>query len=204
MKRIRVLAATALMGISVAAVADEGYQAPLGLQWGESKETAVSKYNASPADRGDARMKLFALGNPPIRVPGFNDYYGLFDDKYGLVKILVAETITEDAYGTTGIEEYKKLKDILAKKYGKPTGQYEYIGKKVYKNSDEFYECLAYQGCGAYTAFYKPAGGGTIGLEMHGKSRGEGFITVSYESTLFNKATKEEERDAHTQSEQGL
>ena len=204
MKKIKLLASVVLLGFSAIAIADEGIQAPLGLKWGESKENLTKNYNASPADKNDSRLRLYSLGNPPVKVPGFDEFYGVVDEKYGLVKVIVVENISGDAYGSQGVEDYKKLKNILSKKYGKPSDQYEYIGRDIYKESDEFYQCLAYQGCGAYSSFYKPAGGGVIGLELKGQRRGEGFLTINYESTLFDKVIKERDSESQTKAEQGL
>lgn len=206
MKKIRVLVAVALVGITSAAIADEGYQAPLGLKWGESKESFIKKYNTSPADKLQTRMRLYAIGNPPVKVPGFEEFYALLDQKYGLVKIVIAENISEDAYGYKGTEDYKKLQDLLTKKYGSPSVHYEYSGKTVYTENDEFYQCLAYQGGGTYSSIYKPTGGGTIGLEVHGRSRerGQGYITITYESTLFDQVIREQESDSKAKVEQGL
>ncbi|CAK6492572.1 hypothetical protein PANNVG_01634 [Pantoea sp. Nvir] len=206
MKKIRVLAALALIGITSAAIADEGYQAPLGLKWGESKENFIKKYNASPADKLQTRMRLYVIGNPPVKVPGFQDYYALLDQKYGLVKILIAENISEDVYGYKGTQDYKKLQDILSKKYGSPSVHDEYSGKTVYTENDEFYQCLAYQGCGTYSTIYNLAGGGMIGLQIHGKGRerGQGYITISYESTLFDQVTREQDSESKNKAEQGL
>lgn len=206
MRKIRVLAAVALIGITSAAIADEGYQAPLGLKWGESKESFIKNYNASLADNLQTRMRLYTIGKVPVKVPGFQDFYALVDQKYGLVKILIAENISEDAYGNKGTDEYKKLQDILTNKYGKPSVHYEYSGKKVYTEDDEFYQCLAYQGCGTYSSIYKPAGGGTIGLEIHskGRERGQGNIIITYESTLFNQVIREEDSESKNKAEQGL
>lgn len=206
MKKIRVLAAVALIGITSVAIADEGYQAPLGLKWGESKESFIKNYNASPADKLQSRMRLYAIGKLPVNVPGFDEFYALLDQKYGLVKIVIAENISEDAYGNKGTDDYKKLQDILTKKYGKPSVHYEYSGKTVYTEDDEFYQCLAYQGCGTYSSIYKPTDGGTIGLEVHGRSRerGQGYITITYESTLFDQVIREEDSDSKNKVEQGL
>lgn len=204
MRRSSLITALMIIGFSASALAEDGFQAPLGLKWGESKETLTKDYGAAPAGKNDTRMKLFSISNPPIKVSGFDEFYGVIDDKHGLVKVIVVENIRGDAYGSTGLEDYNKIKGLLTNKYGKPDSKYEYIGKELYKDNDEFYQCLAYQGCGAYSAFFKPAGGGDIALEIKGQRRGEGFITVSYESVLFGDVVNERENDTKKQAEQGL
>jgi hypothetical protein len=204
MKKLKFALIAVLLGASTNALSQEGFTAPLGLSWGDSKEKLVKEYGAQPAAKNDTRLKLFLLSSPPVKVPGFDEFYGVIDDKLGLVKVVVIENIKDDAYGAKGIEDYKKLKDILSKKYGKADSQYEFIGRELYKDRDEFYQCLAYQGCGAYSAFYKPTGGGDIALEIKGQRRGIGYISINYESTLFDKVLDENKNDAKNQAEQGL
>lgn len=207
MKKFSVVASALVLGLSFASYGTEiegGIAAPLGLKWGESKESIIKNYNATPADKNDTRIKLYSLANPPIKVPGFDEIYGVVDDKYGLVKVVMIESIHKDAYGSQGIEEYKKYSAILTKKYGKPSDKFEYTGKELYKESDEFYQCLNYQGCGAYFSFYKTPGKAVIGLELKGKRRGEGYLSINYESSLFDKVIQERDGDSNDKAEQGL
>ncbi len=67
---------------------------------------------------------------------------------------------------------------MLTKKYGKPSSHLEISGQELYKDYDEFYQCLGYSGCGAYFSVYNFSGG-TIGLELIGQSRGEGFLKLT-------------------------
>jgi len=193
-----------LSSASNASEVDGGMTAPLGLKWGESKESIIKNYGATSANKNESRLKLYSLTNPPIKVPGFDELYGVVDDKYGLVKVVMVESISNDAYGSHGIEQYKKYSAILTKKYGRPTDKFEYIGKKLYKESDEFYQCLNYQGCGSYSSFYKPTDKAVVGLELKGNRRGEGYLTINYESSLFDKVLQEKDNDSSEKAEQGL
>jgi hypothetical protein len=58
-----------------------------------------------------------------------------------------------------------------------------YSGGKVYKEADEFYQCLTYQGCGTWARFYGGEGRSAI-LELNGYRgrRGAGYIDLSVEA----------------------
>lgn len=204
MKLTGFFASLVFLFCSTGVVADEGFSAPLGLKWGLSQETLINDYSATPAGKNDTRLKIFLISNPPIKVSGFDEFYGVIDDKYGLVKVVVIENIDGDAYGSKGLEEYKKIKEVIAKKYGKPSSQYEYTGRELYKDNDEFYQCLAYQGCGIYSSFFKPTGGGDVAVSLKGESRGKGYLSIDYESVLFSNVLNEQENDSKSQAEQGL
>lgn len=204
MKLTGLFASLVFLLCSSGAIADEGFSAPLGLKWGQSQETLTKDYGATPAAKNDNRLKIFLVSNPPIKVSGFDEFYGVIDDKYGLVKVIVIENIDGDAYGSKGLEEYKKIKEVITKKYGKPISKYEYSGRELYKENDEFYQCLAYQGCGSYSSFFKPAGGGDVAVSLKGERRGKGYLSVDYESVLFSNVLNEQESDSKSQAEQGL
>ena len=76
---------------------------------------------------------------------------------------------------------------MLSKKYGAPKSSWEQVGLDLYKDSDEFYQCLKYDGCGQYVSLYEYAGG-YISLQIKGVSRGKGYLMIGYESPAFYAA----------------
>ena len=127
----------------------------------------------------------------------------IFDKVNGLQKIrMVGEDITGDPYGTAGKKRYMDYKNAISKKYG-PAGDdltIEMVGLSLYKDSDEFYECLKYSGCGYYTALWNVNTGGTINVQIKGSSRGTGWVQLQYEgpewsSSLDRIRTAEAESD---------
>ena len=65
-----------------------------------------------------------------------------------------SEDITNDAFGSKGKEMYDDIKSKLKNKYGEPTENFEFVGLRLYDESDEFYQCLSYDGCGMWTSFF--------------------------------------------------
>lgn len=92
------------------------------------------------------------------------------------------KTITEDSAGIKGKQKYKELNDALIAKYGKPKISQHSVGHAVWNESDEFYQCLSYDGCGAWESIWT-GGEKSITLRLKGLGkRGVGFIEISYQS----------------------
>lgn len=108
-------------------------------------------------------------------------YLHFFENK--LVKVVAAgKNITGDAAGTEGKEKYKSLQMALTEKYGKTSDSFHRIGTRVYKERDEFYECLAYDGCGVWLDFWDDSEK-SINLSLEGtRTRGVGFIGIAYDA----------------------
>ncbi|CAM6702482.1 hypothetical protein KI485_000950 [Salmonella enterica subsp. enterica serovar Infantis] len=178
-----------LLLVGGSAWANGNFDAPAGLQWGEKGESLIQKYQAVKVDV-DSPLELYEIKKPPILPDSISEIYGTVDKKYGLVRVILIKVIHNDAFGHEGIESYKRYKKILSDKYGKPES-YEYSGRLVYKNKSEFYECLAYEGCGGYSSFFSPSNDGGLYMMLKGYRRGEGELRIIYESKEFNNAQKE-------------
>ena len=177
--------------------------APFGLDWGQSKRFITLKgvqiKDCAPIANG---LESCQASNLPKAI-SFGDIYKLiFDSEKGLQKTqLLGEDITNDAYGTEGKRLYSKLKNTFIKKY--PSSEYkhssyEWIAKELYKDSDEFYECLDYDGCGSWATYI--LGKGSIIVELKGLSRGKGWLAMTHESPewadIIDKAnSREDESD---------
>ncbi|EJA5988494.1 hypothetical protein P4Q63_002928 [Salmonella enterica] len=177
--------------------------APLGLNWGENASELIKDNGASQVYES-GRMKVYALKNTPVKLPGF-DTEVIVDDKYGLVKVLLSKDVSDDMTGFEGLHIYKEYKKILSEKYGKPVS-YEYIGRKLYTESDEFYQCLRYQGCGSYVSFYSPIKGSDAGISvfLQGIKRGDGKLNIVYESMGFVKYRDEQKQAEKLDMQKGL
>lgn len=99
-----------LILISFTAFADEDIPAPLGLVWGTSGDVLKNEYSASLDEAEHSRLKFYEINKTPINSAEFNKVYGFVDDKYGLVKVVLVKDISSDAYGSEGLELYKKYK----------------------------------------------------------------------------------------------
>lgn len=109
--------------------------------------------------------------------------YALVFHEGKLLKITAfGKDITNDSTGSDGKAKFKELRESLTEKYGKPSKSLHSVGNRLWDKPDEFYQCLAYDGCGAWLDLWS-SNDRTIGVSLKGGGRrGEGFITISYEA----------------------
>lgn len=164
---------------------DESFPAPFGLQWGMS-EASLEKLGFSRVDEPEGLTVLSSVSVPKAWSKG--EMYIAVTYQGRLVKAIVtSEAFSDDIYGVQGKREYEHMKVLLADKYGSPEKHYEIVGRELFDEPNEFYQCLNYAGCGGYLSFYKFSGG-TIALQLSGRGRGEGYLKITYESPLFFEA----------------
>lgn len=183
-------AASMLLDVSYAQQVNSTLIEVCGLSSGMTKAQIQAlgvKLTESSNDHG---FRVYQTSKLPQN-PAFAESYGLVvDDKYGLVKIrVIGANITNDIFGTDGKAQFDSIAKALEGKYGSPKQTYDYIGLKLWNNSDEFYQCLAYDGCGGWAKFYESKKAGLrIVLELKGINRGVGYNQVWYEFENFDKA----------------
>lgn len=195
-----VIVTIAILGNSLSWAEESAFPAPFGLTWGMSNQDLVQAGFDSPRPTGQFEY-LTSVTAPKPWSKG--DQYLALTYKDKLVKLIVSsKAITGDVYGTEGKALYENVKSIMTKKYGQPSDKLEYVGMKLYDDSDEFYQCLSYDGCGIYITQYKLAGG-MLGVQLEGERRGKGYVQITYESPAFitakdevNNANRAEDQEA--------
>lgn len=169
--------------------------APSEMQWGQS-QSDLKRSGLSITDCKKSGELEYCLASGHDKPISFAEaYYLYFIPNYGLQKVLViGENITGDVYGSEGKTNYKNVKNSLMKKYPEADGYkhtaFEYIGRKLYDESDEFYQCLKYDGCGSWQTFIGAENDDALGyfiVELKGSSRGTGYINLTYESSNWGK-----------------
>ena len=180
------------------------YAAPFGLEWGLSKEQVTAmgvELTSTNPVKG-----IYTAKTLPKNLSDAEDYVLVFKQEFGLVKVsALTSDITRDVYGSKGKERYSQLKTAVANKYGKPDDEFEYTDHGI--DSDQFYQCLAYDGCGAWASYWADTEGetdGSIALNIRGVSRGTGFIHLSYESAAYYTAKEQEEAEKSRSDEDSL
>ena len=160
-------------------------KAPFGFEWGQTKSDlsykGVDLLDCSVPE--SVPIETCKVNNPPKKFSKADFFFLYFASDEGLHKVvMLGKDIKNDAYGTDGKEQYSSLTTSLTKKYGKPSDVFEWTGQELYKDADEFYECLNYQGCGTQTSYWLEGVEGTISLELKGVNRGTGYLKLTYES----------------------
>jgi len=198
----KLLLATFILVQNSIALADK---APFGLDWGKSIGEIEAKGISCKGKVKDGRFTICRADKLPKNISISEQYALYFDEKFNLQKIvMVSKNITEDIYGLEGKEQYSNLKLKLIKKYGTPTDSFEYTGGEVWDESDEFYQCLAYTGCGLYTSIFKSKSGENVSLTLKGVNRGSGYILITYEGPSWSESVDAYENKKSKSDEDAL
>ena len=204
MKHHNITAVAIVAALLSGNVSAKEIDAPFGLAWGKSQSELEAKgaeiYGCAEKDNNFIVCKT----KTPPKPVSFSDFYFLyFHSTKGLQKvIMVGEIITEDIYGSEGKKLYAQIKAGLTKKYGERSDGGEHIGLKLYDEYDEFYQCLAYTGCGLWVSLWEDDSGGTVVVQLKGYSRGKGWVQIVYEPIGYWQitATGEAEKTANDEN----
>lgn len=165
--------------------------APFGFEWGQSQDDLKKKGVSLAGCINDGDFVACEAKNP-IKPVSFGDIYlPRFHKTEGLQWVgVLSNRFEDDISGSEGKELYDKVKQSLIKKYKEPDASLsqEVFGLTVYDGYDEFYQCLAYSGCGYWGSlwnFHKD-GGGAVNLQLIGLGRGVGRLKIIYESNKWS------------------
>nr|WP_290696369.1 hypothetical protein [Halomonas sp. UBA3074] len=187
----KILAVVLLMIVALGAHGSASFPEPFGLTWGMS-EAELNELGFTQASESDG-LKIFSSVSAP-KAWSKAEVYIAITYKGNLVKAAASSTdFIDDIYGLEGKRNYNQIKDLLIKKYGEPSTNYERTGGTLYDEADEFYQCLEYSGCGVYLSIFEFSGG-LISVQLQGKRRGQGYLSIAYESPQFAEAKSEIER----------
>jgi hypothetical protein len=181
--------------------ANDGNEAPFGFAWGMSQSQVQNLVKSIKKTSSNGKFSFLEFSKAPKNLSNAEKYVAVFDKQYGLQKLIFAsKKIESDIYGDNGKSQYEDLKKAIVNKYGKPTDNAEIVGLHLFKDTDEFYQCLKYDGCGGWLSIWK--GTPNIILELNGLSRGVGYIRLTYEGPKWGVAVDEsnEEKQKANQS----
>lgn len=166
---------------TAAAFAADGDEAMFGLKWGMNPSDLKAIGIALAKTKGERNLETYKTTSLPKNLSEVESYILIFADGK-LAKITaIGKDITNDPTGSSGKDRVESLTSALTDKYGKPSNNYQSIGNKLFKEYDEFYQCLAYSGCGQWATIYEP-NDKDISVELKGQRRGSGYILLTVES----------------------
>jgi hypothetical protein len=165
----------------MSALAADGDEALFGLRWGMTPAEVRAIDVTLTKSKGDRNLEIYRTTSLPRNVSDTESYSLMFADGR-LVKLwAVGKNIVNDPTGSNGKERFEALRSALTEKYGKPTSNAQTTGNKLYRESDEFYQCLAYSGCGVWASIYETSEK-VVSVELKGMSRGTGFLDITAEA----------------------
>lgn len=153
------------------------------IRWGalqdEVRKQLTSKgFTSGATDKdGDFKFEGQLVGHKAQGLALFSD---------GKVAKIIVRIITPD---NKAIETYRSMKDVLAKKYGKPSSDYEFF-KKPYYDGDGYEAQAIRVGKATFSSFW----GSALNLEIHESLT----VQLHYESEAWKKES--EKRKARSTS----
>ncbi len=161
--------------------AADGDEAMFGLRWGMKAAEVQASGVTITKKKGDRNLEIYEAVSLPKNVSDVESYSLIFADGR-LAKIsAIGKNIANDPSGSNGKERFEAIAKALTEKYGKPSNSYQSTGNKLFKEYDEFYQCLAYSGCGQWTTVYEPNDKDIV-IELKGIRRGTGYLVITAEA----------------------
>jgi hypothetical protein len=173
---------------------------PFGITKDEVEKTDVTWVKTA----ADGNFSWGEVKSAPRPWADAETYTLIFVDGRLLKISAVGKSVTDDLLGTEGKGKFKDLKESLVEKYGKPTSSGQSTGHALWNEPNEFYQCLNHAGCGAWFAAWQLPDR-TILLQLKGEGRGQGFITLQYESQPeWGAAIDKKDAAKNKQTKEGL
>jgi len=167
--------------LSVSSMSWAGGDAVFGLNWGMSPEEVKSSGTILVLKNKSGNLYIYRAESLPKNIKDARYYTLVFNNNKDLVKIImVGENITNDFSGDKGKIRFEKISTALAGKY-KVIKSITEVGIRTYNEDDEFYQCLAYKGCGLWITMFS-GGNKNIILQLNGLEKGKGFIDIRAEA----------------------
>ena len=171
--------------ISVYAYA--GNEAMFGLNFGQTPKEIRALGSTLTFKDNNKNFSSYTCNSLPKNSSSAESYTLIFSDDSLVKVIMIGNTISNDIYGSDGKEAFINTFELLKKKYIVHLFRTE-LGLELYDESDEFYQCLAYDGCGLYAAILKNDSK-NITLQLKGLERGKGYLILTAEAVPeFEKA----------------
>lgn len=203
MQNLPLSLAMALIVSSTVAIAADGDDALFGLKWGMTVQDVKAAGVNLTKMKNDRNLETYRAPAVPRGLSDFEIYSFVFADGK-LVKLwALSKDIVDDPTGNTGKERFGALRTMLSEKYGKPAQNHQVIGSILFKGADEFYQCLAYRGCGLWVAGFETPEK-DVYVHLKGLRRGTGYLDVTAEANpqwgraleIFKEKKAKSDKDA--------
>lgn len=165
-----------------------------GLFWGMTAEE-LEMNGVALDDRltANPHAEVYSVRELPEALGDAKHYKIWLTDNYGLQRIIVTgKPVMKDPAGDKTRQRYEELKNILGERFGEPVKSEEYSGRKKYKESYEFNQCLSHPDCGKWAAYFR-TGGTSVLLQLRALDRERGYYELIFEGPEWKDAWLDEE-----------
>lgn len=170
-----------LLAISLPFFAHAGGEAMFGMTFGMSAAQVKAIVPTLKMEKKDGASSIYSAKKMPKNLSDAEMYVLHFSEDKLLAITSFSHTVANDTHGTIGKKRFAEFRASLIQKYGKPKNEMQIARMKVYKELDEFYECLKYDGCGLWISSFQTEGKAIV-IQLKGLGRGNGWIETSVES----------------------
>lgn len=162
----------------------------LGLAWGQSQKTLIENNFNLTECKSEAEITSCEVIHSAQGVAYGAQYILYFVQNKGVQKIqMPIRFLQGDMTGSEGKGLYNQLKNYLTLRNDAPKSS-EYVGRKLYGEYDEFYQCLKYKGCGSWVSFWELENGDYTYIALYGIAPGTGYLVLFNESKLWVDTVK--------------
>ena len=163
-------------------------QPPFGLKWGMHVNDLSSLGIKVASTSTSGNIVMVNVKELPNAFPDTNTVNMLFDRQLGLVKVRwTSSALANDPTGSQGRSKYGEMKKTVVESRGNPSDETLVVGARLFDQEDEFYQCLAYEGCGVWSALWEEKPSGGVLLSVEGLGPGQGYVQLDFESADWQK-----------------
>jgi len=157
-----------------------GNEAMFGLNFGQTPKEIRALGTTLILKNANNNLSSYSCTSLPKNTSSAESYTLIFSNDSLVKIIMIGVDIVNDVYGNEGKEVFMNTLELLKKKYTLDLFRTD-LGLTLYNELDEFYQCLAYDGCGLYAATLKN-NTKNISLQLKGLERGKGYLLLTIEA----------------------
>lgn len=150
---------------SASAAGKKDIAAPLGLQWGMTKDDIYKITGNLTEAESKNNVDYYSVKNADESIDELERYSIGIDRLYGLSSVDLIFYIKDYKSGSKSIDKYNVLKKALVSKYGEQFAS-EYLWRNRNKNSISFYDCIKNDRCGNFVSVFEDDKGGKAMLML--------------------------------------
>lgn len=194
MRAIWIICVGFFLGLSSAVKAAE--DAPFGLHWGATLDFLMDRSMLGELDKDNGQTRIYQVKKLSGAPPQTDVVRIVIHRQLGVQRIIwTSKDIEDDASGSKALEAYQAMKRKLTDNFGRPRSSAEETGAALYTGADQFYQCLAYDGCSSFASRWRTDDGDVVLRLIPSPSGQRGRIETTYDGPEWEKASGAKPRE---------
>jgi len=185
MRLLRFLLIAGVAAVPVTAYAD---QAPFGLHWGDTLDSLRDRGVTLEGERSNGELTLFRVNGLRTEPADTSALRVVISKKLGLERVIwLSKDIDDNAFGKKGIQAYRDRQAKMSEDFGDPSEHSEESGVVQYTRPDQFYQCLATDGCGDYVTRWRTEDGDVYLRLIANRTADRGALQAIYDGPEWDQ-----------------